>query len=158
MDEKTIKEHALSNFTFKARFKARKSNFMPKVVSRKVTVSDAFERHYRSSISTFIPKLSPHYTKPHVMLHVSNGASSCLVRFNEPESLITALKEIIDTLQSDKWRDAWWRLCDISEELIVNNHILLDEEMIDINAWHKALENTMDIDLVQVKKEEGGEK
>ena len=158
MNEKTIKEQAINNFTFKARFKARRSNFMPKVVSRRITVFDAFERHFRSSIGVFIPKLSPQYTKPHIMLHVSNGASSCLIRFKQPDEIVKALQEIIDTLQSEKWKESWWRITDISENLQTIGEIQLNEEMVDINAWHKALENTMDIDVIQVKKEEGGEK
>ncbi len=58
-------------------------------------------------------------------------------------------------LRSDKWMDAWWRITDISEDLVVNNKLSLDEEIVDINAFHKALENTLDVELVQVKKEEG---
>jgi len=157
MTENPIKSQSVNGLTFRASGKVIKRHFMPKVVSRKVTVSDAFERHFRSSLSTFIPKLNPKYTKPHVMLHVSNGASSCLIRFKNPEELVKALEELIGTLRSDKWQDAWWRITDISEELVTNNKINLDEEIVDINAWHKSLEDTIDVELVQVKKEEGGE-
>jgi hypothetical protein len=158
MTENTIKSPSVNGLTFRASGKVTKRHFMPKVVSRKVTVNDAFERHFRSSIATFIPKLSPKYSKPHMMLHVSNGASSCLIRFKNPEELVKSLEEIINTIRSDKWQDAWWRICDISEELINNNKINLDEEIVDINAWHKSLEDTIDVELVQVKKEAGGEK
>jgi hypothetical protein len=158
MTENTIKTQSVNGLTFRASGKVIKRHFMPKVVSRKVTVSDALEGHFRSSLSTFIPKLNPKYTKPHVMLHVSNGASSCLIRFKNPEEIVKALQELIDTLQSDKWLDAWWRISEISQELALNNQILLDEEIVDINAWNQALENTMDVELIQVKKEEGGEK
>jgi hypothetical protein len=126
---------------------------MPKVVSKKVTVKDAFEGRFRSSLSVFIPKLSPKYVKPHTMLHVSNGASSCLVRFKDPADLIKALEEIIGTLRSDKWEDAWWRIEDISKELLDNNQLQLDEEIIDIDAWQQSLQDTVDVELVQVKKE-----
>jgi hypothetical protein len=158
MTEKPITYNSVNGLTFRASGKVTKRHFMPKIVSRKVTVNDAFERHFRSSISAFIPKLSPRYTKPHLMLHVSNGASSCLVRFKSPDELVKALEEIIETLRSDKWLDAWWRVSDISEELITNSKINLDEEIVDINAWNQALADTLDIELVQVKKEGGGEK
>lgn len=158
MTENTIKPQSVNGLTFRAYGKVIKRHFMPKVVSRKVTVSDAFERHFRSSLSTFIPKLNPKYTKPHVMLHVSNGASSCLIRFKNPLELADVLEDIANTLRSDKWQDAWWRIEEISQELALNNQILLDEEIVDINAWHKSLENTIDVELIQVKKEEGGEK
>jgi hypothetical protein len=158
MTENTIKPQSVNGLTFRASGKVIKRHFMPKVVSRKVTVSDAFERHFRSSLSTFIPKLNPKYTKPHVMLHVSNGASSCLIRFKNPLELADVLEDIANTLRSDKWQDAWWRIEEISQELALNNQILLDEEIVDINAWHKSLENTIDVELIQVKKEEGGEK
>jgi hypothetical protein len=151
-------EKPINNYTFKASFKAHRGHFMPKVVSRRITVKDAFDGRYRSSICVFMPKLDPQYTKARAMFHVSNGASSCLIRFKSPDEIVKALEEIIKTLKSDKWLDAWWQLSDISEELLDNNKITLDEEFVDINAWHKALEDTVDIELVQVKKEMGGEK
>lgn len=154
MTETTLKSQALNGLTFRATGKVSKRRFMPKVVSKKVTVTDAFEGHFRSSLSVFIPKLSPNYTKPQTMFHVSNGAGSCLIRVKDPEDLIKALEEIISTLRGDKWQDAWWRIKDISEELITNNKINLDEEIVDINAWHRSLEDTIDVELVQVKKEE----
>lgn len=157
MTEKPITKSSFNGLTFRASGKVTKRHFMPKVVSRKVTVNDAFEKHFRSSLSTFIPKLSPRFMKPHLMFHVSNGASSCLIRFKEPEELIKTLEEIICTLRSDKWLDAWWRVCDISEDLQACNQIALDEEIVDINAWNKELENKLSIDVVEVKKENGGE-
>jgi hypothetical protein len=92
------------------------------------------------------------------MLHVSNGGGSCLIRIKDSETLVTALQEIITTLQSDKWLDTWWRIGDIAENLHDNNQLYLNEELVDINEWHKSLENTVDVQLIQVKKEEGGEK
>lgn len=157
MTEKPITHSSVNGLTFRASGKVTKRHFMPKIVNRKVTVNDAFEKHFRSSISAFIPKLSPRYTKPHLMFHVSNGASSCLVRFKNPDELVKALEDIIATLRSDKWLDAWWRVSDISAELITNNKINLDEEIVDINAWNRSLENTIDVELVQVKKENGGD-
>jgi len=153
MTEKPIKSKSLNGFTFKASGKVRKRSFMPKVVSKKVTVKDGFEGHFRSSLSVFIPKISPRYTKPQLMFHVSNGAGSCLIRFKEPNDVIKALEDIVSMLRSDKWLDAWWRVSDISEELITNNKITLDEEVVDINAWMNSLQDTVDIELVQVKKE-----
>jgi len=159
MTEKRLNEQTINCLTFKAHGRLNKRHFMPKIVSRRLTVDDAFEGHFRSSISVFIPKLSPNYTKPHIMFHISNGASSCLVRIKNPEELIKILEEIIGILKSEEWIEKWWQISDISENLLMNNKIFLDEEFVDINAWYKSLENTIDVDLIQVKKEiEGGEK
>lgn len=88
------------------------------------------------------------------MIHCSNGAGSFLMRVKEPEVMIKTLQEIIDTLQSDKWQEAWFRLQDISENLIQNNRILLNEELVDINEWHKELEDTLDIEITETKVED----
>lgn len=153
----SIQSRAKIGYSFKAKIRASQPHFMQKVVARQITLHDAFERYFRSSISVFIPKLTPDHAKPRVMLHVSNGGGSCLIRMKDSETLINALQEIIATLQSDKWQDAWWRVSDLSENLIDNNQLILEEELVDINAWHKSLENTVDVQLVAVKKEEGGE-
>ena len=137
----------------KTTIKPVRKRFMPKVVSRQLTVCDALEKHFRSSISVFIPKLDPKHHTARAMLHVSNGGGSCLIRFKDPAVLADTLQEIVDTLRSDKWLDAWQRISDVSFELVNNNQIQLDEEVIDINAWKRSLEDTIDIELVQVKKE-----
>jgi hypothetical protein len=139
--------------TFKARFKAIKQRFMSKVVSRRLTLKDAFKGHLRSSLSVFIPKLTPDYVKPCLMFHVSNGASSCLIRVKEPEDLAKILEDLVITLRSDRWLDAWWRISEISESIIDNSLINLDEEMVDMNAWNSELSTSVDIDLIKVKKE-----
>lgn len=154
----TINSRAKIGYAFKAKIRASQPHFMQKAVARQITIHDAIERHFRSSISVFIPKLTPTHTKPRVMLHVSNGGGSCLIRIKDSETLVTALQEIITTLQSDKWLETWWRISDIAENLHDNNQLYLNEELVDINEWHKSLENTVDVQLVQVEKTEGGEK
>jgi hypothetical protein len=50
--------------------------------------------------------------------------------------------------------DNWFRINDIAQELVENNKLSMDENFIDINAWHKDLINQMDVELVATKKEE----
>ena len=132
---------------------------MQKVVARQITIRDAFTHYFRSSISVFIPKLTPAHKEPRIMLHVSNGGGSCLIRAKDSETLVEALEEIIKTLRSDKWLDAWFRVQDVSARLIDTNELILEEELVDINEWNKALENTVDIQpMVEIKNDDGGEK
>jgi hypothetical protein len=49
-------------------------------------------------------------------------------------------------------KDKCWRLEDISNNL-QDNKLILEEELVDINEWHKELEDTMDLELNEVKKE-----
>lgn len=139
--------------TFKAKIRGSKPHFMQKVVFSRITVKDAFNKRFRSFISVFYPKLTPKYPTAHIMLHCSNGAGSFLMRVEDPEVLIKTLQRIIETLQSDKWRENWWRVKDISENLIQNNKLIMNEELVDINEWHKELENTLDVELVETKIE-----
>lgn len=137
---------------FKAKIRASKPHFMQKVVFRRMTVKDAFNRHFRTFLSIFMPKLTPRYQKPHIMFHVSNGGGSCMFRCENPDKLVEILQNLIDTIKSDKWLDYWWRLEDIASN-IQDNKLTLEEELVDINEWHKALEDTIDWELTEVKKE-----
>jgi len=150
MTESTTKQ----NYAFKAKIRASQPHFMQKAVAHQTTIHDAFKGLFRSSLSVFIPKLTPDHTKPRVMLHVANGAGSCLIRVKDPETLVAALQDVISALQSDKWNETWWRIGDVSENLVDHNQLYMNEELIDINEFHKALENTVDIELVEMKKEE----
>jgi hypothetical protein len=92
------------------------------------------------------------------MLHSVNSNGSCLMRVKDPETLAAALDELAAALRSDKWLDTWWRISDLSTKIFNNEEYLLDEELMDINAWNEALEGTVEIRLEQVEKKEGGEK
>jgi hypothetical protein len=135
---------------FKAKIRASKPHFMQKVVFRRVTIKDAFNKRFRSFISVFIPKLTPHYQKPHIMLHIANGGGSCLLRCESPDKLVEILQDLINTINSEKWVDYWWRVEDYANNLL-DNKLTLNEELVDINEWHKALEDTIDLELTEVK-------
>lgn len=154
MNEKPLND--IKGITFKGRFRGRRTNFMQKIVSIRETVSDAFESCYKTSISVYVPKLTPKYQKPHVIFHMVNGSSSCFFRVKDPQTLKETLESIITKMGNDRWLDQWWRVDDLSNDLIVNNKLTLDEELIDINAWKHSLEDTVDVDLVQIKKEVDG--
>jgi hypothetical protein len=149
-----VRENTIQLRTFKAKIRGCKPHFMQKVAISRQKIDDAFNRHFHSFISVFVPKLTPHYTVPHVMLHITNGGGSCMVRFQSPEKVIEELEKVIATLRSDKWMDNWFRINDIAQELVENNKLSMDENFIDINAWHKDLSNQMDVELVATKKEE----
>ena len=137
---------------FKAKIRASKPHFMQKVIVTRKTIKDAFNSRFRSFLTIFIPKLTPQYQKPHIMLHVSNGGGSCMFRCKHPDELVAILKDLIALVKSDRWTDAWWRLEDISEQ-ILDNQLMLDEEFVDIDEWHKHLEDTLEWELTEVKKD-----
>lgn len=97
-----------------------------------------------------MPKLTPRYPKPHCMIHLSNGGGSCMFRVENPDKVVDILQKMIDTIHSDKWQESWWRLQDISAKL-QDNQLVLEEELVDINEWHKELENTLDVELKEVE-------
>jgi hypothetical protein len=158
MTENTIKQNSFNGIKFKGCFKAIRKRFMPKIVSRRIILKDAVKGHFKSSLTVYIPKLRPNYIKPCVMFHVSNGASSCLVRVKEPLELIKALEEILTSLRSDRWIDAWERALDISDELIVSERLIDDEEIIDLDAFMDELSTRVDVGKIEIKEELGGEK
>ena len=139
------------------KIKERSVTFMPKAFSRLVSIEDGVEPCFRSSLSVFIPKLTPKYAKrPNIMLHVSNGKGSCLIRFTNREVLMEKLQQIMDALQSDRFIDTWERINDISQDIALNDEVpppFFDEECMDINAWNKALAHAVNVAKVRVKKE-----
>jgi len=144
-----------NNYIPTTKIKQRRANFMSKVVARQLTVHDGVEPCFRSSLSVFMPKLTPKYAKqPTLMFHASNGRGSCLMRFINRELLIDTLQELINTLQSDKWIDAWERINDISQDLVQNGEApFFDEEFMDVNAWNKALAQSVNVATVRQKEE-----
>ena len=137
------------------KIKERSVRFMSKAFSRLISIEDGVEPCFRSSLSVFMPKLTPKYAKqPTLMFHASNGRGSCLMRFINRELLIDTLQELINTLQSDKWIDAWERINDISQDLVQNGEApFFDEEFMDVNAWNKALAQSVNVATVRQKEE-----
>ena len=132
----------------KGKFKAVETSFVNKIVGHRITIVDGLDSRFKSFMTAFIPKLSPKYPKPHVMLHLSNGAGTCLVRCKTPEALIEKLEDMINTLRSDEWTEYWWRAEDFSSRLIDNGEIVLEEEIVDINEWKKEILNVPDLTIV----------
>jgi hypothetical protein len=130
---------------------------MQKVVFRRLTIKDAFNKRFRSFISIFVPKLTPHFQRPHIILHIGNGGGSCMFRCENPDKLVEILQDLINTINSEKWQDMWWRLEDVANN-IQDNKLTLEEELVDINEWHKELENTIEWELTEVAPENGAKK
>lgn len=148
MSEKKLK----TKTWIKGKFKAVDTHFINKVIGHKKTIVDSSSSCFRSFMTMFIPKLTPKYPKPCIMLHVSNGAGTCLVRLKNPEALIDTLEDMLTTLKSDKWMDAWWRVEDISAKLIDNNELILEEEIVDINEWKKEILEVPDLTVIGKKE------
>jgi len=87
------------------------------------------------------------------MLHITNGAGTCLIRFKKPEALLETLDDIAETIRSEKWTEAWWRAEDFSSRLIDNGEIVLEEEIVDINEWQKEILKCPDLTIVGVKED-----
>ena len=66
-----------------------------------------------------------------------------------PEQLENALESMLSTIRSDKWREAWWRVEDISANLIDNNQLIMNEDLIDINEWNQELEDMVEVEMVE---------
>jgi hypothetical protein len=52
--------------------------------------------------------------------------------------------------------DTWWRLTDISENLINNNQLELNHELIDVEEWKKDIINNSvndGLEIVEKKKD-----
>jgi len=71
------------------------------------------------------------------------------MRFKDPEDFCVAMEDLIATVRSEKWMDAWWHVNDVAQHL-ADNELLMDEEVVDINEWKRALEDQVDISLVGV--------
>lgn len=82
------------------------------------------------------------------MLHLGNGAGASFVRFKNPATLIEVLEDMLDTLRSEKWTEAWWRAEDFSSRLIDNGELVLEEEIVDVNEWKKEILNVPDLTIV----------
>ena len=135
----------------KGKFRLVKGNWVSKVCGHRTKVVDAFNSNFETSWTVWIPKLTPKYTKPCIQLNVANGSSSVLMT-SSPERIIEVCQDIIDTIQSEKWMNAWWRVEDISAKLIDNNELILEEEIIDVNEWKKHIIEQPDITIVGVKE------
>jgi len=138
----------------KGKFRLAKGNWVNKVVGYSTKVFDAFNGCFYTSWTIWIPKLSPKYTKPCIQLCIANGGASTLMT-GTPETIKKACQDIIDKLNSEKWIEAYWRVEDFSKRLIDNGELVLEREIVDVEAWQKHIIEQPDIHIVgaEVKKE-----
>ena len=141
-----------TNTWLKGKFKAVETHFVNKIVGHRITIVDGLDDRFKTFMTVFMPKLSPKYPKPHLMLHLSNGAGTCLVRYKNPEALIETLEDMINKIRSNEWTELWWRAEDFSSRLIDNGEIVLEEEIVDINEWQKEILKVPDLTIVGVKE------
>jgi hypothetical protein len=122
--------------TFKARIKASKPHFVPKVMAHKTRVEDALYGHFRSYVTVFVPKLKPSQTKPVCMLHLSNGGGQCMIRCKSPDELAQVLRTIANEISSEEWFEKWQTLEEISES-VGRGEIPFDDDFVDIGDFKK---------------------
>ena len=120
---------------FKARFRAAKPHFIQKVCSCRFVIDDAYKRHFHSFVSVFLPKLTPQYQKPCIMLHIGNGSGSILMRIEDPKELAKKLEEIVIYLRSDNLLENFEYMQDLSGKLHDGESISLDGKFIDELAY-----------------------
>jgi len=137
----------------KGKFRQVDTHFVNKIVGHRLMIVDGLDSRFRSFITIFIPKLTPKHSTPRIMLHMSNGAGTCLVRYKNPEALLETLENLCETIRSEKWTESWWRAEDFSSRLIDNGEIVLEEEIVDINEWKKEILNVPDLTVVGVKED-----
>lgn len=135
----------------KGKFRLVKGDWVNKVCGYRTKVVDAFNNNFETSWTIWYPKLTPKYTKPCVQLNVANGSASVLMT-STPEAIKKACQDIIDTLNSEKWIEAYWRIEDFSHRLIDNGEIVLEEEIVDINLWQKEILKCPDLTIIGMKE------
>ncbi|MBA7554886.1 hypothetical protein ES705_47525 [subsurface metagenome] len=121
---------------------------MNKIVGHRITIVDGLDSRFKSFMTVFIPKLTPKHSTPRIMLHLGNGAGACFVRYKNPAALITTLEDMLETIRSEKWTEAWWRAEDFSSRLVDNGELVLEEEIVDVNEWKKEILNVPDLTIV----------
>jgi len=129
--------------TFKAKIRASKPHYIKKVISHRTALKDAHNTRFSNSMTAFMPTLTPQYPKAHIMLHLSNGSGSVLVRSKDPLILASWLEDMANTLRSDHWLDLWEQLKYTSDNLVYGaDPSTLDEEFMDVPEFkHDFIEN-----------------
>ena len=136
MKEKEITVKTTEIKTFKARIKATRPHWVGKAISHRHTIQDGINPHFKTYLTAFMPKLTQSQRTPVAMLHMTNGAGSCLLRAADPLKLASDLEHMADILRSDIWLDMFQQLQDISENLIMGN-VVLDDLFVDVATFRK---------------------
>lgn len=136
--EISISKTVQTTKTFKAKFKATRTHFIQKVISHRAELKDAHNTRFCSTMTVFMPRLSPRYQKPCIMLQLGNGSSSTLVRAKDPLKLASWLEDMANTLRSDHWLDLWEQLSFTSENLVYGTDpSTLDNEFMDVSEFER---------------------
>jgi len=111
----------------KATVITHKSRYLQKIIQFRKEIKDAYYKNMKSYFTVFIPKLTPEYLKPVVMLNVSNGRSSALIRFKNPDLLAQSLKDVYDIVSDDLWSNVWENTVWHSDALTSGSPAVLDK-------------------------------
>jgi len=109
-----------------------KAKFLPKIKQFNLKILDGLEpSKYSSQASIFIPKLNKKYITPCVMLSMSNGRGSVLIRAKSPIELAEYLDTLSAQLRSDDWLDVWERLMFLTPCLRASQPTIDDTDLFD---------------------------
>lgn len=97
---------------------AVKPQFIQKAVQFNIKCEDGYDPNLCTNIAVFVPKLRPKYIQPCVMVNISNGRSSVLMRLYDPQDLKNICTKILAMLDTDLFKDRWQRIKDHSDRLI----------------------------------------
>lgn len=125
--------------TFKARIKATKPHFLGKAIATRKHMTDGVNSRYKTNLSLFVPKLTFTQKKPVVMFHMSNGGGSCLMRASDPIELANKFDELASILRSDVWLDLFEEMQSISDNLVLDSQVIMDELFVDTIGFKKAV-------------------
>jgi len=113
----------------KATVITHKNKFVQKVISFRKEIRDAYYKNMKSYCTVFIPKLTPEYLTPVVMLNVSNARASTLIRFKNPKELSKILIGINEIINGELWNNAWENIIWNSENMLENGRpVILDKQ------------------------------
>lgn len=123
--------------TFKARIKATKPHWVGKAISHRHKLSDGVEPSFSTYMTAFIPKLTFKQKIPVVMLHISNGGGSVLLRSKDPLQLARDLEDVAGILRTDIWLDMFQQMQDIAAHLTDSGEICMDPLFVDSGSFKK---------------------
>jgi hypothetical protein len=102
---------------------AIKPRFLQKTIQFNTKIEDAFNEAIHTNIAVFVPKLTPKYALPCIMVNVSNGRSSCLFRCENPDILKKHLKHMLEMLDTDLFKERWERIKSTSDGLLNTGYL-----------------------------------
>lgn len=143
MNEKTV-------VTFKSTVRICHTRYVQKAISKRFQYSDGFKGCYKNYLTIFIPKLTPDYPTPRVMMQFGNAGGRGLSRLKDLEALGNVFDEVLRTIRSDEWLDLQFRLTDISERLISGEDVTIDEALMDIEAWERYRREQYEINSMEI--------